>query len=220
MTQISILHVDDDEKNRLIFSDHVQSQGYQVDSVSTAAGALRKLEDNSYSATVIDIHMPVMDGLSLISEIDNAGLRKSAGKFFVLTSDHEIKTKEEAFNLGITDYLTFSMKPEELFLRINSRISERARYEWRGISLDGDGLGFIYDGVLHHLTRIEYRLLTHLIKAAGGTLSRDDLRDKAWPGEVVLDQTINTHISNLRSKIRPIGFDVQALRNQGFKLVE
>lgn len=220
MSKVKILHVDDDERNRNFLKRHLAAHDCAIDGVATAASALKKLDSNRFDATIIDLHMPVMDGFKLMEEIEQRRLRLNSGKYFILSADMALDSKERAFRHGIDDYLTYQMEPAEMVMRICSRIARVAVDEWNGLSLDPEGQGFIYCGELIHLTRIEYRLLTHLLRASGATISRDELREKAWPGEMVLDQTLNTHVSNLRSKIRPHGFDVRALRNKGFKLVE
>lgn len=220
MSKVRILHVDDDERNRAFLKRHLAAHDCQIEGVASGAAALKKLDGHRFDAIIIDLHMPVMDGFTLMEEIEARCLRKNSGKYFILSSDYALDSKERAFRHGIDDYLTYQMEPAEMVMRICSRIARSTIDEWNGLVLDPEGQGFIYSGELIHLTRIEYRLLTHLLRAAGATISRDELREKAWPGEMVLDQTLNTHVSNLRSKIRPHGFDVRALRNKGFKLVE
>lgn len=220
MNIVRILHVDDDERNRVFLKSHLAAHDCFIEGVPSGAAALKKLDVHNFDATIIDLHMPVMDGFTLMEEIEARTLRRNSGKHFILSADYTLDSKERAFRYGIDDYLTYQMDPAEMVMRICSRIARRTIDEWNGLVLDPDGQGFIYSDELIRLTRIEYRLLTHLLRAAGSTISRNELREKAWPGELVLDQTLNTHVSNLRSKIRPYGFDVRALRNKGFRLVE
>lgn len=213
MTKINILHVDSSGRNRQYVEKIFAQQEFTILSVDSVPAAIKKIREKLFDGMIVE-------GPNVLEEIMNIECIPNAGRIFVLSNDDSLSSKERSFSFNIDDYLTFDMGESEILLRICARLHFNKIELWKGISLDPSGQGFYFAEELHRLTRIEYRILQQLIRCAGETISRDDLINKAWPGEVVLDQTLNTHISNLRSKIRLIGFDVRALRNKGFKLID
>lgn len=213
MTKINILHVDSSGPNRQHVEKIFAQQECSVIGVDGVEAAIKKIKQKLFDGMIVE-------GPCVLEEMMNVDCINNAGRIFVLSNDASLSSKERAFSFNIDDYLTYDMDESEVLLRICARLHFNKVELWKGISLDPSGQGFYFAEELHRLTRIEYRILQQLIRCGGETISRDDLINKAWPGEVVLDQTLNTHVSNLRSKIRPIGFDVRALRNKGFKLVD
>ncbi len=112
----SILAIDDSNSVRNIVEFALKSRGYNVTSAIDGQAALKLIEDSQFDLVVLDIHMPILDGLSLLQIVrdrpDGAAL-----PILVLTTEGQEADRDRALALGATDYLVKPFKPTELLER-------------------------------------------------------------------------------------------------------
>jgi DNA-binding response OmpR family regulator len=65
------------------------------------------------------------------------------------------------------------------------------------------------------LTQIEFKILLLLVKKHGHLVKRDEIKEFIWPNLIVLDKTINSHLTNLRMKIEKDDFKIISIKGQG-----
>ncbi|MEN6614946.1 MAG: response regulator [Syntrophorhabdus sp.] len=71
MKKQRILVVDDEENIRLLFKEELEEEGYEVDTASNGLEALEKIKESDFDVIVLDIKMPVMDGIQALNAIKN-----------------------------------------------------------------------------------------------------------------------------------------------------
>ena len=69
------------------------------------------------------------------------------------------------------------------------------------------------------LTLLEFKLLSYLITHQQSIVSRNEIKEFAWPNTLVQDKTLNTHMSNLRSKLDTELLEIKSIKGEGFVLI-
>ncbi len=115
MSDFSILVVDDEEAMRESLAAWLKKEGYQVALAGSGPEALKKLSKHFFSLILLDIKMPGMDGLELLSRIKEEGSRAMV---VMITAYGSIESAVEAMKKGASDYLLKPFDPEELVLLI------------------------------------------------------------------------------------------------------
>jgi CheY-like chemotaxis protein len=110
-----VLVADDDEINRSLVTTILNSIGYRVQVVSDGQQAYDEFLKESFQAILMDIEMPVLDGIKSIQRIREYE-RKHGGhvKIVAMTSYSDKESRLRYFNSGVDDYLSKPFKPFEL----------------------------------------------------------------------------------------------------------
>lgn len=114
-----ILVIDDDEVLTEFLSVMLRGKGYEVTVVKNGKSALRKLKNNFYAVILIDIKLPDIDGIELISQIQKTepDMRK-----IILTGNPSFDNVQKALKAGAHDYLVKPAKLEEIVKTIEHQI--------------------------------------------------------------------------------------------------
>lgn len=134
LTRETILVVDDNEINRAILC-HIFSPSYHVDEAENGAQALNRLScgRERYSAVLLDVVMPVMDGLTVLAEMNRQGWTSEV-PVFLITAEAADATLRQAYAFGVMDVITKPVVPYIVERRINSVVELfRARRRLRGM---------------------------------------------------------------------------------------
>ncbi|MFO7752934.1 MAG: sigma-54 dependent transcriptional regulator [Desulfobacteraceae bacterium] len=123
MNDFSILVVDDEEAMRESLAAWLKKEGYRVELAGSASEALKKLEKNPFSLILLDIKMPGMDGLELLSKIKNSDPQIMV---VMITAYGSIESAVQAMKNGASDYLLKPFDPEELVLLIGKLCRQKA----------------------------------------------------------------------------------------------
>ena len=199
----------DDERDILdAIEIYLKAEGYRVFTAEDGQKALEIMEKNEIHLAIIDIMMPVMDGISLIMK-----MRETTNiPIIVLSAKSEVTDKIVGLNVGADDYITKPFNAVELTARVNSLIR---RYFSLGASeiKKGDlkiGRLSIYDESKEvyvenekvSLTPYEYKILYLLVKNPGRVFSSNEIYERVWEEEAIdVRKIISVHISHLRDKI-------------------
>ncbi|MBU1070605.1 response regulator [Myxococcota bacterium] len=127
----SILVVDDEMVIREVLEDFLSAEGYEVVTVSSGANALLELEEEHYDAILSDLMMPQMNGLELMTEINNRGYQLVK---VIMTGYGTIETAVQAMKVGADDYILKPFKMEEV-LSVLDRGFDRQRLLRENITL-------------------------------------------------------------------------------------
>ncbi len=123
----SILVVDDNEINRILASKVLSKWGIEVDFAENGKIALDKVQQSTYDLILMDLHMPVMDGMEAAKAIRRLGGKYTKLPIVALTASlfaHELETINEC---GMDGYVMKPFVPAELYGKISSLIGERSR---------------------------------------------------------------------------------------------
>jgi DNA-binding NtrC family response regulator len=129
-----ILLIDDDKNFTKIFSGILNGEGYETVIAHTGAEALEILEENFFAILIIDIRLPDIDGIELISKINKTDpdMRK-----IILTGNPSLDNVQQALKKGAHDYLIKPVKLEEIKATIKEQIEEldsELREKYKSIS--------------------------------------------------------------------------------------
>lgn len=215
-----ILVVDDHPKLRANVRAFLKLAGMESDEAVTGKEALELVRSHPYSAIVLDLNMPIMDGRTFLREIRAAG---DGTPVLALTSDSLTVDKVETLDAGADDYLTKPFEPDELVARVRAVARRRekpieSKSEIFGYEVDFDKMKIVKDGVSYDLPAKEWGVFEFLSKNRGVPKNKSEILEAVW-GETEeslgFDSvTLEAHISSLRRKL---GKDlVRTIRNVGY----
>ncbi|MBP5403043.1 MAG: response regulator transcription factor [Treponema sp.] len=198
----------DDEKNvRLSIKTALKKEGFEVTEFSNGQEALNEVCKNILpDIFILDIMMPVMDGISFLTKIRERGIKIPV---MFLTSRDEEFDKVLGLELGADDYLCKPFSVRELIARVKVllRRASGMQNEEKIISSDNITLNLssysaFVDGKKIDLTVTEWRILEAFIKNRGNVLTREQLIEISYPDDTYLnDRAIDCHIKRLRKKL-------------------
>ena len=207
-TTTKILVVDDDPDIIEILTYNLSNEGYNVKSASNGIEALKKAKKFIPDIILLDVMMPVMDGIETCSNLrEIESLSKS--RIIFLSARSEDFTLIAAFDAGADDYINKPVKPKILLKKISS-ISRRmmsynnntSKIMFGSLLIDRDSYTVTNNKEEITLPRKEFELLFLLASRPGKVLNRDEIMLKVWGTQVVVgDRTIDVHIRKLREKI-------------------
>lgn len=194
---------------------------YAVDWVQDGKMALLALADHSYDACILDLGLPVKDGLSVLREMRGRGDQTPV---LLLTARDTAADKITGLDHGADDYLCKPFDLGELQARIRAllrRAGGKAQpvLEHRGISLDPASKRVSFQGEEVQLSGREYALLHALLIQPGHIRSRSQLEESlyAW-GDETGSNTVEVYIHHLRKKF---GADfIKTVRGLGYQLAD
>lgn len=210
--QYCILIVEDDKEIREGVDIYLRNQGYKVLQAENGAEGLKIAETEKIHLAIVDIMMPVMDGVTMLMK-----LRAMNCDFpvIMLSAKSEEVDKIMGLNMGADDYVTKPFTPLELLARVNSQIRRYAKYldavssteknahiyTIGGLELNEDTVEVFVDGTLTKMTPMEFKILQLLIKNPGRVFSSDEIYERIWNEKAVNTDTIMVHVRNIREKI-------------------
>lgn len=126
----SILIVDDDKANLKITEMNLNKYGYEIYTVSTGLDAIRFLREQSVDLILLDIEMPIMNGLKTLEAIrKRPGMANIPVIFLTATANNE--SVIEACRLEAVDYVVKPYVPQDLFVRIEKALQENEKLPWK-----------------------------------------------------------------------------------------
>lgn len=207
-----ILIVDDEARMRRFMQMNLDLEGYRVIEASNGLEAIERVRDDLPDLVLLDVMMPEMDGFEALRIIRET----STVPVIMLTVRDDEADKIKGLELGADDYVTKPFSPRELASRIKAVIRRTEMDSPAGAT--GKSLIVIDDYLQIDLNRrqvfaggrevklrpTEFRLLYHLVKNAGYTLTHEMILSKVWGYEYRDEsQYVRLYITYLRQKIEP-----------------
>ena len=202
-----ILVVDDEQVVTEVVERYLRTEGYEVSLASDGAEALRLAEETVPDLVVLDLMLPVVDGLEVCREIR----KKSQVPIIMLTARGEETDRVVGLERGADDYVVKPFSPRELVARVKSvlRRASSGPAPSAGGTLRFDALTInpqtrvvtVGSGEAG-LTGKEFDLLFFLASHPGHIFTREQLMDKVWDYTYAADpSTVTVHIRRLREKV-------------------
>lgn len=222
-----VLIVDDEWNMRNLLKIYLVKD-YDIVEASGGQEAIHIMKTSTLDLIVLDIMMPVIDGWEVCKQIRNV----KTTPILMLTARSELKEKVYGLEIGADDYLIKPFEPEELIARVNALIRRSGFnkekddrkiliYSNGYLQIDQETYTVVLGGERLDLTPKEYELLYTLAANPKRVFSREVLLDILWGYNNSSDtRTIDTHIKNIRVKIRDKGFDynpIQTVWGIGYK---
>lgn len=203
----TILIIDDDPELSALLREYLGSRGHSVEYALSGQAGLERLRSGGIDLVVLDVMMPGMDGLEVLTAIR----RDSAIPVVMLTARGEDTDRIVGLEMGADDYLAKPFNPRELLARIKAVLrrsggamssGEDMALHAAGIRLDASRREVRVDGTLVALTTTEFEILRVLLSAAGRVIPRERLMEQARGQEwSAYDRSVDVHISHLRKKL-------------------
>ena len=204
--QPKLLVVDDDPDLRDSLRRALGYAGYAVSTAANGADALASLSRSPADLVILDVLMPVLDGIGTCRALRDRG---HATPVLVLTARDTVDDRVAGLDAGADDYLVKPFALRELIARVNALLRRAAPREVLGyadLSIDLAGHAATRDGVPLTLTRREFALLELLVRNAGQVLSYDMITDRVWGyGETPASNTLQVFVAMLRRKLEEGG---------------
>ena len=214
-----ILLVEDEPTLRAQLRSALQEAGYAVDEAADGQQAWVQGDVEDFDAVVLDLGLPVLDGLTVLQRWRQAGRTMPV---LILTARDHWHDKVAGIDAGADDYLTKPFHLEELLARVRALI-RRAHGQASSLlrcgelEIDTRSGRVLWQGQGVSLTSHEYKVLHYLLHHAGSVVSRSELTEHIYAQDFDRDSnTIEVFIGRLRRKLP--GLPVQTLRGLGYRL--
>src|SRR6202171_4029953 len=185
MKSATILVVDDDPQIRRVMRATLTAQGYTIVEARDGQEALEKLRSERPDLVLLDMNMPVMDGLEACREIR----RDSEVPVIMLTVRSAEKDKVRALDAGADDYVVKPFGIQELLARVRALLRRAAEDDSAGtlvskeLNFDFEKRDILVRGMQIHLTPKEFAVLKELVVADGRPISHRRLLQSVWGPE-------------------------------------
>ncbi len=203
----TILLIDNEMRMLDLLALYLEPAGYKCIKMTSANEAIEFLENQRVDLVILDIMMPEMDGWEACGEI-----RKHWDiPIIMLSARSEKPDIVKGLKIGADDYVTKPFDAEELLARIEALLRRHSSISqtltFKGLKLNIESYEVLYDGVLVPLTPKEFSLLNLFLQNKNKVFTRDHLISTIWGyGVATEDRTIDSHVRNLRDKLRKTGF--------------
>ena len=194
--------------------------GFQVDWVRDGVAAERELASGDYTAAVLDLGLPLKDGLDVLQALRE---HKITTPVLVLTARDAVPERIRGLDLGADDYVVKPVDLHELGARLRSlvrrshgQMQDALRYG--GVLLDPSARQVSLNGEAVALSTREFDLLYALMLNAGRVMSREQLEQQLYSwGYEVESNAVEVHIHHLRRKLHPDL--IQTVRGVGYTVL-
>ena len=193
--------------------------GFQVDWVRDGVAAERELSSGDYTAAVLDLGLPLKDGLDVLQALR---ARKITTPVLVLTARDAVPDRIRGLDLGADDYVVKPVDLNELGARLRSLVRRshgqiQGTLQCGGLTLDAAARQVSLNGEEVVLSTREFDLLHALMLSAGRVLSREQLEQQLYSwGYEVDSNAIEVHIHHLRRKLH--AEVIQTVRGVGYTM--
>ena len=216
-----ILVVEDDKDLNRQLVESLQQNGYVVDKAFDGEEGHFLGDTEPYDAIVLDLGLPVLDGVSVLTKWRRAGKKTPV---LILTARDRWSDKVAGFDAGADDYVTKPFNTEEILARLRALVRRAAGHASSEmvcgpVTLDSANGKVVVDGKAIKLTSLEFRLLNYLMLHSGKVVSRTELVEHLYDQDFDRDSnTIEVFVGRLRKKL---GVDVlQTIRGMGYTMSE
>ena len=215
-----VLLVEDEPTLRAQLRAGLQEAGYVVDETGNGRDAQHLGETEAFDAVVLDLGLPLVDGLTVLRRWRAAGLTMPV---LILTARDSWHEKVAGIDAGADDYLAKPFHMEELLARMRALI-RRAQglasplLQCGALSLDTRTGRVALNGQPVSLTSHEFKLLEYLMHRPGSVVSRTELTEHIYAQDFDRDSnTIEVFIGRLRRKLP--AQTIETVRGMGYRLV-
>ncbi len=200
-----VLIVDDDKNICELVRLYLEKEGFSTDTANDGRNALEKFKENPPVAVVLDIMLPVLDGVEVLKEIR----RTSNIPVIMLTAKGETFDKVLGLELGADDYIVKPFEPKELVARVKAVLRRfeaksvsKKEVSYPNLNINLSTYELKVGGKSVDIPPKELELLYFLSSNPNRVFTRDQLLDEVWGYDFFGDsRTVDVHIKRLREKL-------------------
>lgn len=191
----------------------LKMNGYEVDNAYDGEKAEEMILHHPYDVIVLDIMMPLKDGVEVLKDIRKAGCTTPV---IMLTAKAEVDDRITGLDAGADDYLTKPFSMKELLARIRSQTRRSSSFtpsvlNYKNLELDVSEQMLKSRNTIR-LSARETKLLSYLIQNQGRELSTEDILSHVWSDETDADpEAVYFYVSYLREKLKAVGSEVRII---------
>jgi two-component system response regulator MprA len=220
-----VLLVDDDARLLLPLNRALSLKGFEVEMARHSGEALEVIDRGWQDVIVLDVMMPVVDGVSLCRLLRD----RVSSPILMLTALDSVSDRVRGLEAGADDYMAKPFDTNELAARLTALLRrakresepEETRLTYKDLSLDAATWEAKRDEHALNLTSNEFRVLEVLLRAQGRVLAREDiLTSIGRDGGAVESNLIDVYVMSLRQKLEAFGGArlIQTIRRVGYVL--
>lgn len=218
-----VLVVEDEKDLNSIICSKLVKEGYNVDACYDGQAALDYMEEENYDGAIMDIMIPIKDGITVLREMRNAGIQVPV---LFLTAKTETQDIVRGLDAGASDYMTKPFEFSELMARLRVMLRTQNPVNENVITcgslvVDMNNRQAIRDGKVIDLTVREYAILEYLARNRNVVVTREQIRVNIWNiDDDVNSNVIDVYIRYLRRKIDDNYEEklIHTIRGVGYKL--
>ncbi len=215
---MKLLLVEDDFDLSRVLGDNLHVRGYDVARCSEGVEALTLLRRQVFDAVVLDLSMPGLDGLEVLSRLRDGGCRVPV---LVLTARAAVGERVAGLNVGADDYLTKPFDVDELDARLHAltrRMGRDGELRCGLLRYDPGTRLFYCQATPMDLSPRERDLLQCLMSAVDRVVPKDQLVSSVFAGETVQADAIEVLVHRLRRRLVGTKTEVHTMRGVGYML--
>lgn len=220
-----ILLADDERDLATAIGEILRHNEYETDVVYNGADALSYGLTGNYDCIILDIMMPKINGLDVLTNMRNHGVRTPV---IILSAKGQLEDRLQGLNLGADDYITKPFETEELLARIRAILRRQSDYapdilQFGKLILNRSTYELSFEDKITTLGNKEFQLMEIFISKPRQIISTIHMMEQVWAWESDLEMNVVwVYISHLRKKLLTIGANVEirAKRGVGYSLEE
>ena len=221
-----ILIIDDEPDIREILQFNIENEGYVTELAASAEEAEKTMTEQVFDLLLLDVMMGEMSGFQLARKLREQG--NEIPIIFLTAKDTE-NDMLTGFSLGADDFIRKPFSIKEVIARIKSVLNRSKSivnnklgdiYEFENLKIDFERKTVETDASNVVLTKKEFEILTFLVKNRGRIFTREDILTNVWSDSIVIDRTVDVHITRLRKKLNRYGEMLVNRSGYGYTFVE
>ncbi len=216
----NILLIEDDDKAAFLIKSFLEGYNFNVEIANTVTTAISNIKFGKYSLVLLDLNLPDFDGFEVLKFFNK---NKIHIPVIIMSAYSDKNSKLQAFKLGACDYMVKPIDIEELEARIWVHLRNVSNFvekiDKKVFQINNNMI--IFGNDILKLTKIEFKILKHLIENRNSIVQRDELV-KCLSSSIQNDRSLDFHIKNIRIKIGDNGINPKYLVTEdsmGYKLI-
>ena len=226
--ECNILVVEDDPDINRLLCRVLEGAGYPCRPAFSGSEAVLWAEQYNYDLVLLDLMLPGLTGEEFIAQMR----RRKTMPIIVLSAKAGLEDRVNVLRLGADDFIPKPFDNVEVLARVEAQLRRYKQFDREGggavlvhgdLTLDKEGVHVTAAGQTVALTAREFHILTLLMEHPKKVFTREQLYEQVWGGEYCGDDnTVNVHISNLRSKLAKASPKeyIKTIWGLGFKLAD
>lgn len=216
----AILIVEDEIRIRFLLRDYFLKEGFVIYEAENGLAALNLYKEKKIDLIILDIMMPIMDGLTVLEKIREV----STLPIILLTAKSEEDDKLQGYACGADDYMTKPFSPKVLVAKVKALLKrtrddvDSSSQEYNGLTINKLSREVKLHSEPLSLSPKEYELLVYLTTNESIALTRDNILDHVWGIDYYGDiRTVDTNVKRLREKLCDKATYIVTVRGSGYR---
>ena len=218
----TVLIVEDESNIRDILSMYLEQEGFKVEKAQNGSEGLRVFKKVNPDLVLLDIMMPVMDGIEMLRELRTF----SKTPVIMLTAKTDMSDKIEGLEVGADDYITKPFEMREVMARVKAVLrrfsddGEVKKLVFDNLIIDKDSFNITVKGEKMEIPPKEIELLFFLASSPNRVFTRVQLLEDVWGFDYFGDtRTVDVHVKRLREKLLGVSdqWEIKTVWGVGYK---